>query len=186
MKKVYFTYLLASALLTTSLGFSQRFDELDKAPVDITYLRTEKYSKPLMKVVYGRPAKQEDQVFGQQIPFGEIWRTGANEATEIKFYKDMMFGDQLVKAGTYVLHTIPGEKEWTIILNSNTDTWGAFFYDPSKDVARFNIPASQDEVIDIFSIAFTKNFNETFMVLAWDSTRVNIPVASSSQFLAKL
>ena len=64
-----------------------------------------------------------------RVPYGEIWRTGANEATEVKFYADMSFGRKLVKAGTYVMHTIPGEKEWTIILNSKTDTWGSYFYD---------------------------------------------------------
>ena len=70
----------------------------------------------------------------------------------------MSFGRKLVKAGTYVLHTIPGEKEWTIILNSNTDTLGSFFYDESKDVVRFKVPAKQAEQIDVFSIGFKEEF----------------------------
>ena len=139
MKKLFLTF---GALII--FGFSnqlsaQKFSQIDKSPTDIAYLRKSN-SKPMVKVVYGRPSKNNESVFGSQIPYGEIWRTGSNEATEVIFYKDVKFGNKLVKAGTYVLHTITGEKEWTIILNSNTDTWGAFFYDESKDVARIKVP----------------------------------------------
>lgn len=186
MNKKMITSMLFCALLSSFVSFSQSFDLLDKAPVDIAYLTTRKLPKPLIKVVYSRPQKNSEQVFGNQVPYGEIWRTGANEATEVKFYTDMSFGRKLVKAGTYVMHTIPGEKEWTIILNSNTDTWGSNFYDESKDVMRIKIPAEHAEVIDIFSIGFKQDFNDTFMVLAWDSTRVNIPLATQDVILAKL
>ncbi len=98
----------------------------------------------------------------------------------------MSFGRKLVKAGTYVLHTIPGEKEWTIILNSNTDTWGSFFYDESKDVVRVKIPTKEAEAIDIFSIGFKEDFNNIFMVLAWDDTRIDIPLATQDVILAKI
>jgi hypothetical protein len=98
----------------------------------------------------------------------------------------MSFGRKLVKAGTYVLHTIPGEQEWTIILNSKTDTWGSNFYDETKDVVRIKIPARQDAVLDVFSIGFKEDFKSTFMVLAWDSTRIDIPLATQDAILAKI
>ncbi len=186
MKKVYFTAVILCAMFLSDYSQAQRFDQLDKNPIDIAYLRKNKISKPLIKVIYGRPQKQEDVVFGHQIPYGEIWRTGANEATEVKFYSDMKFGNKLVKAGTYVLHTIPGEKEWTIILNSNTDTWGAFFYDKSKDILRIKVPATRAKELDIFSIAFKRSFKNTFMVLAWDSTRINIPLETQGEILAEI
>lgn len=186
MKKKIFTSMLCYALLSSVMSYAQKFDNLDKAPVDITYLTTRKDPTPLVKVVYGRPQKESEKVFGEQIPYGEIWSTGANETTEIKFYTDMSFGRKLVKAGTYVMHTIPGEKEWTIILNSNTDTWGSFFYDESKDVVRIKIPTKEAEVIDIFSIGFKKDFNNIFMVLAWDDTRIDIPLATQDVILAKI
>jgi len=186
MKKVYFTVVVVCALFLQNPVFSQRFDHIDKNPTDIAYWRKNKVSKPLVKVVYSRPHKDCDKVFGGLIPYGEIWRTGANEATEVKFYKDMMFGNKIVKAGTYVMHTIPGEKEWTIILNSNTDTWGASFYDQSKDVVRIKIPARKAEELDDFSIAFKQGFKNCFMVLAWDSTRINIPLNTQSEILAKI
>lgn len=186
MNKKIITSLLFCALLSSVMSYAQKFDKLDKSPVDISYLTTRKIPKPLVKVVYGRPQKESDQVFGEQIPYGEIWSTGANEATEIKFFTDMSFGRKLVKAGTYVLHTIPGEEEWTIILNSNTDTWGAFFYDESKDVVRIKIPTKEAEVLDVFSIGFKEDFNNIFMVLAWDDTRIDIPLATQDVILAKI
>ena len=186
MKKYLIATIFVGVLLSSTSIYSQSFDRIDKDPVDIAYLTNEKMSEPLVKVVYSRPQKKGFNVFGDQIPYGEIWRTGANEATEVKFYTDVLFGNKLVKAGTYVMHTIPGEKEWIIILNSNTDTWGAFFYDSSKDVARIKVAATEAEVIDVFTIAFKNNFNHTSMVLAWDSTRVDIPLAMGNQILAKI
>lgn len=186
MKRITFACALLCTLFIHSEIYSQRFDQLDKAPVDISYLMSDQKAGPMVKVVYSRPAKEKGKVFGDLVPYGEIWRTGANEATEITFFKDMLFGDKIVKAGKYVMHTIPGEKEWTIILNSNTDTWGAFFYDPEKDVVRIKVPASRDQPIDIFSIAFTHDIKDAYMVLAWDRTRVNIPLEESSALLAKI
>lgn len=184
MKRITLALVAACALFFQSELHSQRFDQLDQAPVDIAYLRTNGESAPVVKVVYGRPSRDEGEVFGEQVPYGEIWRTGANEATEVTFYRDMFFGDKKVKAGRYVLHSIPGEKEWTIILNSNTDTWGAFFYDPAKDVARIKVPTKKGKPVDIFSIAFAQSIKDSYMVLAWDRTRVNIPLAESSDLLA--
>jgi len=186
MNKKIITTMLFWALLSGVGTNAQSFDKLDKAPVDISYLTVQKFQTPLVKVVYGRPQKETAHVFGDQVPYGEIWRTGANEATEVKFFTDMSFGRKLVKAGTYVMHTIPGEKEWTIILNSNTDTWGSFFYDESKDVVRIKIPAREAEVIDVFSIAFKEEFKNTYMVLGWDSTRIDIPLATQDVILAKI
>lgn len=186
MNKKKITSMLFCALLSSMMGFSQSFDKPDKAPVDITYLTTKKVPRPLVKVVYSRPQKESQQVFGHQVPYDEIWRTGANEATEVKFYTDMSFGRKLVKAGTYVMHTIPGEKEWTIILNSNTDTLGTFFYDETKDVVRIKIPATESEAIDYFSIGFKEDFKDTFMVLAWDTARIDIPLSTQDAILAKI
>ncbi len=186
MKKIYFTAVCFMALFYTQLVTSQKFDQLDKNPTDISYLRQNKLEKPLVKVVYGRPQKTTNQVFGEQVPYGKIWRTGANEATEVKFYTAIKFGNKVIKPGTYILHTIPGEKEWTIILNSNTDTWGSFFYDQSKDVARIKVPVKKMEPLEVFSIGFKQSYDNTIMVLAWDTTRVDIPLKMNTELLAKI
>ena len=186
MKKLYFAAVLAFLLYPINKISAQRFDQLDKYPVDISYLRPAHNKSPLIKVVYSRPVKKNDQVFGEQVPFDKLWRTGANEATEIKFYSDVKLGNKIIKTGTYTLQTIPGEKEWTIILNAKTDTWGTVFYDPSKDVVRIKVPVKHGKPIDIFSIAFKKQYNETYMVLAWDTARINVPIEMNSQILAEL
>lgn len=186
MKRITIACAILCTLFIHSNVFSQRFDQIDQAPVDIAYLRTDKKAVPMIKVVYSRPSKEEGQVFGSLVPYDEIWRTGANEATEITFYREMLFGEKRVKAGRYVMHTIPGKKEWTIILNSNTDTWGAHFYNPEKDVLRIKVPVRKDKPIDIFSIAFTKDIKDSYMVLAWNKTRVNIPLDESNVMLAKI
>ena len=155
MNKKIITSMLCCALLSSVMSYAQKFDKPDKAPVDISYLTTRKIPKPLVKVVYGRPQKESNNVFGDQVPYGEIWRTGANEAVEITFYKDVTFGGKSVKAGTYALFTIPGTNEWTVILNNNLNQWGAYSYDNSADVVRVSAKASSDsESLEAFSIAF--------------------------------
>ena len=120
--------------------------------------------------------KNGEEIFGNVIPYGELWRTGANEATEVKFYKDVQFGNTTVAASTYVLLTVPGEDEWEIILSSKLDVLGAFQYNPIFDVAKITVPVSKAENLESFSIAFKKFEDNVQMVLAWDAVRVKIPL----------
>jgi hypothetical protein len=123
-------------------------------------------------VIYSRPGKNDREVFGKLIPYGKVWRTGANEATEIKFYQDVELAGKKVKEGTYSLFTIPGEKEWTIILNSDMDYWGAYSYNPKNDVLRVTAPATQISTpVENFTIQFDKGV----MKLVWDKTLVEVP-----------
>ncbi len=189
-KSIYIKLIIAIYAITLFAinGYAQGFKNLDKAPHDIAYFRESRVSAPLVKVIYGRPTiTKNEQIFGNKIPFGELWRTGANEATEIKLYQDTVINDVVVKAGTYVLLTIPGENEWEVILNSNLDVWGAFQYDPKADVARIKVPVSKAELLESFSIAFKKSEEQLDMVLAWGTTRVKVPMRIDEQeFFAKL
>jgi len=180
MKKSYYTSIVAVVLFTllfVTEGNAQAFKGLDEVPHDISYYRESMVSKPIVKVIYGRPAKNGEEIFGNKVAYGELWRTGANEATEVKFYQDVIFGGEKVEAGTYVLYTIPGEKEWEIILSSNTDVLGAFQYDPLFDVARVKVEARQAEELESFSIFFREKKDNVQMVLGWDTMRVQIPFA---------
>jgi len=184
MKKESFiktAILFVLAILMNQNLYSQGFKGLDKIPHDIAYYRVSRVTPPLVKVIYGRPQKNGQEVFGNLVAYGKLWRTGANEATEVKFYQDILFGDVNVPAGNYVLLTIPGEKEWEVILSSNTDVWGAFQYSPKSNIAKITVPSKRAESLEVFSIAFKEKTDTIQMVLAWDSTRVNIPITIKSK-----
>ena len=168
-------------ILAVTIGFSselsaQEFSGLDKSPADIAIYRPEKGAAPLIKVVYSRPQLKGRQIGVDLATFGEVWRTGANEATEIRFYQDMMLGDQTIAAGTYTLFSIPGKDSWTIILNTDNDVWGAYSYDQDKDALRFDVPAGSDsKSLDAFSIAFEPVADGANMHMGWGTTRVSVP-----------
>ena len=127
-----------------------------------------------IKITYGRPYKKGRDIFGGLEAYGKVWRTGADEATEITFDKDGMFAGKPVKAGTYTLFTLPGKDSWTIILNSELNQWGAFGYDKVKDknVLESDVPAKHlDKVVEQFTISVTGGGVQ----LEWDHTSVMIP-----------
>ncbi len=163
-------------LLSVESTSAQDFKGLDESPHDIVYFRANKISPPSIKVLYGRPMKKGRDLFDEVIPYGQIWRVGANEATEVVFYKDVIFGGSEVKAGTYVLYAIPNEKEWTLILSSKTDVWGTYEYDEKYDVARVQAKVSRAEPVEAFSIAFKEKGKQVNMVLGWDTARITTPI----------
>jgi hypothetical protein len=178
MKKTLLFSCLFTFVTLLSIGSAQAqdFKDLDESPHDIVYFRTNKIAPPSIKVLYGRPMKKGRDLFEEVIPYGQIWRVGANEATEVVFYKDVLFGGTEVKAGTYVLYAIPNEKEWTLILSSKTDVWGTYEYDEKYDVARVQAKVSRAEFIEAFSIAFKEKGKHINMILGWDTARVTAPI----------
>ncbi|MDG2179840.1 MAG: DUF2911 domain-containing protein [Algibacter sp.] len=174
MKKLSFISTIAFAfimLLTTNVH-AQKFAKMDKSPLDIAYYKTDRNSPPMVKVIYSRP-QLKGRALSTLAPNGKVWRTGANEAVEIKFFQDTKFGGKTVKAGVYSLFTIPGDTEWTIILNKDLDIWGAYNYKEEHDVLRTKGTVSKDEAVEAFSIAFGKGN----MYLAWGTVRVAVPVS---------
>jgi hypothetical protein len=178
MKKLKLISLFAVLVIFSIATQAQTLPAFDKSPVDIAYLRQNgKRTAPIVRVVYGRPQKNSRTMLGGVEPYGKVWRTGANETTEIKLFKDVTFGDKVIPAGTYSLYTIPDKNEWTIIFNSKLDTWGAFEYDESKDVVRFKVPAiNSNTEVENFSIAFEGANGVATMFLAWETTLVKIPI----------
>lgn len=128
-----------------------------------------------VEVAYSRPLKKGRVVFGELVPYGQVWRTGANEATQITLKKDCTFAGKPVKKGTYTLFTIPEKDKWTIILNTQLKQWGAFSYEKykDKDILVATVPARKTkEVVEKFTIDVTdKSVN-----MAWENTSVSIPV----------
>lgn len=132
-------------------------------------------------IVYSRPLARGRKIFGGLVPLDSLWRTGASGATTIHNSEEIIIGDKLLKEGKYTLFTIPGEMEWTIIINADTTLHGSFGYSSSKDVLRFKI---KSEKSDLFTEAFTISFDELtnkgsgFLTLAWENTIIKIPLKS--------
>ena len=188
------TALLFGLLLLalTSAKAQMTFRSLDKTPMDMAYYPDDyahdrKFApakigtdKAMVRVTYSRPFKNGREVFGTKLaPYGKVWRAGANEAPEIKFYQDVTFGGKKIPAGTYALLTIPTETEWTIILSSDVDQWGAYSYNEALDVARVTVQVQKSETpLENFSIQFAKkDAKTTTMYMGWDTTMVAVPIS---------
>jgi len=140
-------------------------------------LVTMKFEDSYVKITYGRPHMRERQIFGGLVPYGELWRTGANEATEVTLSNDVKINGENVAAGTYTLFTIPTEKKWTVILNSELGQWGAYRYNPDLNVYKFEVEAHPNEVVyEAFTIEFEQKTKSTNLLLLWEKTRVSIPI----------
>jgi hypothetical protein len=160
---------------------------LDKSPMDMSYypadypiLKTQNKTttQPIVRVVYSRPQKDNRIIFGQLVEYNKVWRLGANEATEIEFFKDVTIAGKKVLKGRYTIYAIPTESKWTIILNKDTDTWGAFVYDEKKDVLRTDVPVqSLPTPVEAFSMNFNKTDKGMDLFIAWDNVSVNLPIS---------
>lgn len=130
-----------------------------------------------VKVDYGQPSKKGRVIFGGLQKYGEVWRAGANEVTEITFSKDATFAGKPVKAGKYSLFVIPNEKEWTVILNSNVGFWGTEYEsNKAKDYLKVNVPAKKlPAVVE----KLTYSFAGSDMNIQWDQTGVTVPIKTS-------
>ena len=139
---------------------------------------TAKGNKDLkVELGYCRPLMKERKIFGELIPYNIVWRTGANEATTISFSRTCTFGKRKVKDGKYSLWTIPGEKYWTVILNTETGQWGTN-YDETKDYLRFkleavNTPAPTEQLTIKLKEVHTVGID---MTINWENTQLNIPI----------
>lgn len=164
------------ALILSNEAVAQKFKDLDKSPMDIaSYPDNWRNSDKVIRIIYSRP-----QLKGRTIqtlaPAGKKWRTGANETTEITFYKDVVFGGAEVKEGTYSLYTIPGEEEWTVALSNQINVWGAYFHKDENDVVRITAPVSKtEEEVEAFSIIIDENMT---IYMGWGNTIVTIPVST--------
>ena len=124
-------------------------------------------------IKYSQPSMRGRDIFGGLVPYEKIWRTGANEATTIETDKEIGVNGKVLPAGKYALFTIPGEKEWTIIFNSQTEQWGAYNYDETKDVLRVKAKSSSHEETE----KMTFSIDEKGMIhLDWAETRVTLQI----------
>src|SRR6186713_1761341 len=186
MRKILATVIFTISFLSSFSQSPGKLPEVDKSPMDVSYypgnypiLKIQnKATEPLVaRVLYSRPQKQGRKVFGELVEYGKVWRLGANEATEIEFYKDVKIGGKKVLKGRYTLYAIVNENVWTMILNKDTDTWGAFKYDSKKDMLRTDVVVQKtDDVVESMSMFFEKSTNGISLIIAWEQMKVTLPI----------
>lgn len=161
--------LLAVAFFSTSAIAQERGNEEARVSPNATVSQT--IGTTEVTLTYGRPAVNDRTIFDGLVPFGQVWRTGANESTAITFSDDVMIEGEKVEAGTYSLYSVPGEDEWTIIINSKL-SWGTQ-YDKSADVLRVQVEPQTGQQVEQFMIYFEDvTSNSAECVLHWDTTKV--------------
>jgi hypothetical protein len=140
-----------------------------------------------LSVTYSSPAKKGRIIFGELLPFGEVWRTGANEPTRFSTATNLSVGGQNLQAGDYSLWTIPGERQWTVIFNREIPDWGVTLLsggsettrNPEADVLQIIVPVEVlTEVVENFDIAFVSadTENSVYLQFSWDTTRIRVPL----------
>ena len=166
-----FVIALFSSLPVTA----QEFKSLDKSPMDMAaFPSSYRISDKIVKVIYSRP-QLKGRDLAKLAPPEKVWRTGANEAVEITFYKDVVFGGKAVKAGTYSMFVIPSlDGDWTIIINGAKNVWGSYYYKQDQDVVRVSGSVSKtDKNIEAFSMMFD---NEMTLKMGWGKTVISVPI----------
>ena len=190
MKNKSFLLALALALGGTATTFAQNAKvEFPAASPGCTI--KQRVGLTDIEITYSRPGMKGRQIFGSVVPFGSVWRTGANSATKIVFSTPVKINGADIPAGTYALFTIPGEEEWTIIINKGAAQWGAYQYNEKDDVVRFKAtPKSLGDLsVETFTIEFNHLRDESGQInLIWDKTVVslNLEVDVASKLLPQI
>jgi Protein of unknown function (DUF2911) len=180
--------ILAILILSTiTFGLKAQIKTPASSPVTTI---TQELGLSKIAVSYSRPSVKGRKIFGNLVPFGKVWRTGANQITSIKFDADVFINGQSVKAGSYGVYTIPGQKAWKVMLNSDDKQWGAYAYDDKKDVATFEIvPTKLLTNVEHMTIEFV-DFTQTttFVKLSWEKTAIKFKVEQmvQDQILAEI
>lgn|SRR5512138_2363303 len=138
-------------------------------------------------ITYSRPGVKGRKIWGGLVPYGNVWRTGANAATSIQFTEDVLIEGQPLSAGTYSLHTVPGEKEWTLIFNREASQWGSYSYDAAKDAARVKVTPIPGVPQEWMQFRFEDlSINSARAVLAWENLQVPFTIRNATDTNTKV
>ena len=170
-------FVLLSIFLHLFLTLFSSAQEARQRPSGVA-IAAARYKDCYLKITYGQPLKRGREIFGKLVPYEKVWRTGANEATELTITRDILINNQPLKAGTYSLFTIPRPESWTIIINSEVGLWGAYNYSDKLDVLRFEVPVQslKDVVYEPFTIQIDPKNDKAEVSLLWDKTKVSFPI----------
>ncbi len=174
MKKTFLFFIIC--LAATTIGIAQ----IRMPAPSPTQTIKQDFGLSSIELTYSRPGIKGRKIFGELVPYGKMWRTGANGATRIKFGDDVVIGGQQVKAGEYALYSIPNKNEWEIILNKGADNGGLTGYKPEEDVTRYKVkPTSLPIPVETFTMGFEEvKPSSTELQLKWENTAINIPITT--------
>ncbi len=182
MKKIIFCILLC---ISGYAHAQQKLTELDKSPMDMSYcpqnypilkMNGKITTQPVARVVYSRPQKAGREIFGNLVKYNEIWRFGANEVTEIEFFKPVKINNKIIPKGRYSMYAICTENKWTLIINSEKDIWG-LSYNPQKDILRVDVPVqTTSDITEAFTIYFEDAKTGCNLIALWDNVKISLPV----------
>jgi tetratricopeptide (TPR) repeat protein len=171
------TWILASAFIVSVSVQAQPIKPPAPSP---TQTIKQDFGISSIELTYSRPNIRGRKVFGDLVPYGKLWRTGANAATHIKFEDDVTIGGTAVKAGEYVLYTIPDPNEWEVILNKGISNWGIDGYKPEEDVVHVKVkPMKMDDAVETLTMQFANvKPSSTELHIMWDKTAVAVPITT--------
>jgi len=185
MKRLF--TLIAVVTLSLAAYAQQKPTELDKSPMDMSYwpkdypilkMNGKTKDAPIARLIYSRPQKNGRTIFGGINKYGEIWRLGANEATEVEFFKNVKIGDKPLTKGRYSLFCIPYEDKWTLIISKDCYSWGSFTYNIKKDAMRADMKVEKNtENIEALTMYFDEGTNNTNLVIMWDDVKATLPIS---------
>ncbi|WP_027378522.1 DUF2911 domain-containing protein [Chryseobacterium daeguense] len=169
MKKLLFALCLSAS----AISFAQDYSVPAASPRQKV---EQQFSMSKITIDYGRPGVKGRKIFGELVPYGQVWRAGANSSTKITFGQAVNFGGKIVPAGTYGLFIIPTEKEWKVILNKDFQQWGAYTYDPKQDVVDVTVPVNKlTDKQEWFEITLNPtDENSANLVLKWDTAQAEV------------
>lgn len=177
MNKFLFTFLLS--MLTVGLVNAQELKLPQPSPLSTV---NQEFSTSNIEIAYSRPSARGRKIFGDLVPYGKVWRTGANATTKITFGEDVNIKGTEIKAGTYALYSIPGEKEWEFIINKGVGNWGASGLKKEEDVLRFKAtPIKNTNKVETFTIYVDNiTINSCEVVLMWENILVKFKVKADN------
>jgi hypothetical protein len=167
-------FFLFAVLTSPMLSQAQYPEQQRPSPMAVAAAR---YKDAYAKITYSRPQKRGREIFGELVPFGQVWRMGANEATEITVTKNVQINGSLLKAGTYSIFAIPNKDKWTIIVNTEVGLWGSYNYNSKLDAMRFDVPVQQiaGDSYEQFTIQFDQRNELADLLIMWDRVKISIP-----------
>lgn len=179
MKKILVLFILALSQQFVHAQLSEMLPALSPES-----LLKQKIGNVEFEISYGRPAARGRKIFGELVPFGDVWRTGAGPGTKLKFDKPVSIGEKIIDPGTYTIATIPDVEKWTILLNSNTKKiFGAQQdgYDEETEIVRLDVPV-QKTMYFYESLTFDIDVvnNNAEVIISWESTQVHFPIVTSN------